>query len=339
MTQPDGASTMPATPETLLRYRSAAYAPFALLAASQLDLFTALRDGPRSATQLAEGIGAGPDKLSLLLYALLHAGLLEKKGDDFANTAESQHFLARGGPGFVGDWWKLDQDFWHAAMKTAATLRAGKPQALHDFANMSEAEMADFFGGLHGFALSTGRFLADRPEFANFTTLIDVGGGSGGVPIAACQAHPELRATIVELPRVLPIAINAIAAAGLSDRIEVIEADIVAASPPGRYDAAVMRALIQVMGREEAARAIANIRPALRPGGWLYILSHIVDDTRVAPATAVGFNLVFLNIYNAGEAYSEGEYRAWLADGGFADVTIAYGVVPGGMSLVSARNP
>ena len=135
----------------------------------------------------------------------------------------------------------------------------------------------------------------------------------------------------------LPIARDTVA--GLSSRIEVMEGDILAAPPPGRYDAAVMRALIQAIGRDEAARAIANIRPALEPGGWLYILSHIVDDTRVEPASAVGFNLVFLNIYRAGEAYSEGEYRTWLADAGFTDVAIAYTVVPGGMSLVTARNP
>jgi SAM-dependent methyltransferase len=327
----------PTTPVTLLRYRSSVFGPLALLAASQLDLFTALREGPRSAAQLAAALGARPDKLSLLLHALVHAGLLEKKGEHFANTVESQHFLARGAPGFVGDWWKLDQDFWRAVMQTAATLRSGEPQALHDFTNMSEAEMADFFGGLHGFAVSTGRFLASRPEFANFSNLIDVGGGSGGVSIAACEAHPALRATIMELSSVLPIARDTVA--GLSSRIEVMEGDILAAPPPGRYDAAVMRALIQVIGRDEAARAIANLRPALEPGGWLYILSHIVDDTRVEPASAVGFNLVFLNIYRAGEAYSEGEYRTWLADAGFTDVAIAYTVVPGGMSLVTARNP
>jgi SAM-dependent methyltransferase len=331
--------SLPSTPATLLHYRSSVFAPLALLAASQLDLFSALRHGPRSAARLAADIGAKPDKLSVLLHALVQAGLLEKDGDNFANTAESGHFLARGAPGFVGDWWKLDQDFWPAVMKTAKTLRTGQPQALHDCANMTETEMSDFFGGLHGFAISTGRFLGARPEFGGFANLVDVGGGSGGVPIAVCEAYPALRATIIELPRVVPIARATLAAAGLSQRIDVIEANIVEAPPPGRYDAAVMRALIQVMGRDEAGRAIANIRPALAPGGWLYILSHIVDDTRIAPATAVGFNLVFLNIYHAGEAYSEGEYRAWLAEAGFTEVTIAYTVVPGGMSLITARNP
>ena len=93
----------PTTPVTLLRYRSSVFAPLALLAASQLDLFTALREGPRSAAELAARLGARPDKLSLLLHALVHAGLLEKKGEHFANTVESQHFLARGAPSFVGD--------------------------------------------------------------------------------------------------------------------------------------------------------------------------------------------------------------------------------------------
>jgi hypothetical protein len=34
----------------------------------------------------------------------------------------------------------------------------------------------------------------------------------------------------------------------------------------------------------------------------------------------VGFNLVFLNIFDDGRAYTEGEHRTWLTALGFAEI-------------------
>ena len=119
----------PTLPLVFNRLRDGVYPSFAMLAASQLDLFTMLQNGPRTAEHLAVEIGAKPDKLRMLLYALVQASLLELHGEQFANTPESQQFLARGGPGYVGEWTRLDQDLWPAALQTAATLRTGEPQA------------------------------------------------------------------------------------------------------------------------------------------------------------------------------------------------------------------
>jgi 2-hydroxy-4-(methylsulfanyl)butanoate S-methyltransferase len=49
-------------------------------------------------------------------------------------------------------------------------------------------------------------FLNGR-DFAAYKSLLDVGGGSGGISIAACNANPGLSATIVELPRIAPFAV------------------------------------------------------------------------------------------------------------------------------------
>lgn len=300
----------PAVPITFYRHRVGALSSFALLAAAQLDLFTALKDGPRSAADLAAEIGAKSDKLSLLLYALVQAGLLELRDGAFANTAESGHFLARGAPGYVGEWHRLDQDLWQAAMLTATTLRSGEPQGWHDFTAMSDAAMAEFFGGLHGSGVVTGKMMATSHEFGRFDHLLDVGGGSGGVAIGACQAVAGLRATVIDLPRVIAIADDYIAKAGLGVRIAALAADVVAAPPPCRFDAAIMRSFIQVLSRDDARRALGNVGRAMAPGGSLFIIGHVVDDSRVAPASVAAYNLIFLNVYRDGEAYTAGEYHS-----------------------------
>jgi hypothetical protein len=76
---------------------------------------------------------------------------------------------------------------------------------------------------------------------------------------------------------------------------------------------------------------------ALQPGGRLYIVGRILDDSRLAPVESVGFDLVFLNIFDDGRAYTEGEYRAWLTAAGFAEIERV--PLPEGVSIITARKP
>ena len=89
-------------------------------------------------------------------------------------------------------------DLWTAALRSARSIRAGSPRAKHDFTAMTDAELGAFFRGLHSGALAAGRPLASSRGFERFTNLLDIGRGSGGVTIAACQIAPHLKAAILE---------------------------------------------------------------------------------------------------------------------------------------------
>lgn len=333
-------SGAPSVPTTYFRHRYGIFSSFALLAASQLDLFTTLKDGAKGAHALAALLTAKPDKLRILLDALVQAELLERRGDAYANTSEAQTFLVRGAPGYVGDWWRLDNDLWRAVLETAATLRSGEPQGWHDFNAMSDSAMADFFAGLHGAARASGMNLAKTYDFSRFRHLADIGGGSGGMALGACEISKELQATVIDLPRVTQVARGFIEDAGLGARIGVLPVDLVAGPPPSRsFDVAVMRSFIQVLSRDDARQALRNVGSIILPGGEIYIVGYILNDERSAPPVVVGYNLVFLNVYRDGEAYCAGEYRAWLEEAGFVDVSIQLGTIGAGMSLVTARIP
>ena len=132
---------------------------------------------------------------------------------------------------------------------------------------MPDEELAAFFRGLHAGALATGRQLAENYRFERFRNLLDVGGGSCGLAIAACRSCPDLRATVVELPRVAPIARSFVEEAGLAGRVRVLAADVVERPPEGRFDVAVLRFVIQVLGPDQARRVLRNVGEAIEPGG------------------------------------------------------------------------
>lgn len=326
----------PPEAKTITRLIRNAYPSFALLAGMQLGVFSALANGPLDARQVAEKSQGSPERLSRLLYALVAAGLLHVEDDRFINGSEAQRFLVKTSPDYVGNLHHLLSDLWSASLKTADSIRFDRPQAEHSFGDMSPGQLNAFFRGLHDDALATGRDLAARFDFSSRRRLLDVGGGSGGVAIAATEACPSLNATVLDLPDVVPITRRFIREANATDRVDTLALDVTRESVPEEFDAAVVKAFLQTLSPCHAARTLTHIGAGLEEGSAIYILGNgILDDSRHSPREAALFNIVFLNIYRGGRAYTETEYRTWLECAGFGNVRRVR--QPNGSSILTAR--
>ena len=186
--------------------------------------------------------------------------------------------------------------------------------------------------------------LLERCGMANLVLLagvggwwVDVGGGTGAMSFAAVEAHPHICATIADLPAMTPITKRSVREAGFSERIQVVTADLVEGALEGSYDAVIMKRFIQVLNPDQARRALANVHRITEPGGTVYILGAVLDDSRLSPTETVASSLNFLNIYDGGQSYTEGEYRDWLTEAGLVDVERV--VTSSGSSIVTARKP
>jgi O-methyltransferase domain/Dimerisation domain len=322
-------------PETIQRLQATVPGAFAMLVGMQLEVFTHLADGPRSAAEIATGIGVADERLSRLLYALVVAGLLEVRDSRFANTPEAAVFLVKGLPGYIGAVHELLDQLWHADLLTARSIRSGQPAAMHDFAAASDDEMAAMLRGMHSGPIAAARELLQRFDFTGCRSLIDVAGGSGGLVATLCAALPELDGTLFELPRTASLAEPLLRDTPGGDRVVVEVGDILAAPPSGMHDTVTMRALIQVLGPADAARAIVNAAASLRPGGAFYIIGGgILDDDRLAPRAAVFWNVTFMNLYPAGASYTEAEHAAWLAAAGCRNIERV--ILPSGGGIIRA---
>lgn len=101
-----------------------------------------------------------------------------------------------------------------------------------------------------------------------------------------------------------------------------------AGPPPGSYDVAVLFRCVQVVGPNEAGQILRNVGQAVSPGGTLYIIGHVVDDTRLAPPVGVWFNFLAISFFEQGQAYSETQYRTWLDGADFGDVEFHWNTPP-----------
>ena len=330
-------ATQQLRPETIEKLDAAVYPTFAMLAGMQLDLFTPLKDGPMSVEELAQALGVGPTKLEPLLYCLVAAELLTVEGERFSNTPEAAHFLVRGKPTYQGGRHESFSSHWNATLKTAESIRAGAAQAKLDFHDMTREQEEALYRGTHPATLADGRMLPTRYDFSAYRSLLDLGGGSGGIAIGVTEECPQIHATVGELPEVVDITQRFIAEAGTKDRLSVMSADFLSGSMNGSFDAVVMRNIIQVLSQDQARSALKSVIKVVEPGGDIYILGRVLDDSHLSPLNGLYGNLFFLNIYDGGQAYTEQLHRDWLTEAGFESIERA--VLPNGRSIIVARNP
>jgi SAM-dependent methyltransferase len=323
-------------PDTINKLRFGADAAFAMLAGMQLDLFTPLKGGPMTAEDIAHAIGVGgPARLRLLLYALVVAGLLTEQDGCFSNTPEADQFLVKGAPLYMGT---LLSHRWIANLsKTAESIRSGVPQAKVDFSNSPQQELEAFLRRINVLTIAAARALLEKYDFSSAKTLVDVGSGGGGLAITITKACPQIKATAIDLPQIVPITQKIVEEERATERVKVVAADVVSGSLPGSYDIAVLRSLLQVLPPQDARLAVQHIGAAINSGGKIYIIGQILDDSRTSPLEAVGFNLIFINESDAAESYTEREHRDWLSEAGFIDIERANFLLPDGSGLLMAR--
>lgn len=310
-------SLSPTRPETIAQLLDAVYPSFAMLAGMELELFTALDGSVLGAEQIADALGVQVIKLRPLLNALVVAGLLTVRDDLFANTPEADHYLVRDKPDYLGGIYQLTASNWANLLKMAAIIRAGGPLEEYDYHAMSQDKLVALFRGLYPGAVRDARRLMDQHNLSSYRTVLDVGGGSGAVAITLAKANPHLKATVVDLPLVAPIARQFVEEAEATDQVEVLAADAVHETLSGSYDAVVARHVIQVLSADDSRALLSNLASVVKPGGVIHLIGWILDNSRQTPQKTVHYNLVLLTGYEDGQAYTEREYHEWLTEAGF----------------------
>ena len=97
-------------------------------------------------------------------------------------------------------------------------------------------------------------------------TLLDLGGGSGGLAIGVTEECPHIHGAVGDLPEVVAITQRFIEEAETKDRLSVMSADALSGSIDGSFDAVVMSSFIQILSQDQARSAIKNVIEVLEPG-------------------------------------------------------------------------
>jgi acetylserotonin N-methyltransferase len=296
-----------------------------MFAAVSLGVFERM---PSSAPELAERIGAHPEATARLLDGCAALGFLTKTGGVYANTPLADAYLRADSPqtlrGYIrySDealypmWAHLEDAIREGSHRWRQTF--GLDGALFGHFFRTEEAMRDFLLGMHGFGMLTSPAVIAAFDLGGFRRLVDLGGATGHLTIAACERYPDLRGVVLELPAVVPIAREQVALSAARDRIEVVEGDFFAADLP----AADLFALGQILhdwNEQKIALLLGRIYDRLPDAGGLLIAERLLADDGAGPVPAVMQSLNML-ICTEGRERSPGEYDALLRRAGFREV-------------------
>ena len=116
-------------PEKILQTGLAFWASKTLLSAIELGLFTELAPGPAYFDTLRGRLGLHPRSARDFFDALVALGFLQRDGDQYANTPETDLFLDKKKPSYLGGFLEMANrrlyPFWGHLTEG---LRTGKPQ-------------------------------------------------------------------------------------------------------------------------------------------------------------------------------------------------------------------
>lgn len=317
-TQTAPAPALDVSPEPIMRIASGFMAAKHLFVANELGLFEALGDGPADLDALAARTGLTRRAVRISADAMVALGLLERDGDAYRNGAAAAAFLSGRTPGdlrpFLTFWDKVSYPAWEGL---ATALASGPARQVFD---LDEELQQVVSAGIEAVLAGPARALPEVFDLSAHHRLLDIGGGTGSWTVAAVQRHPHLRATVLDLPVVVPMAQARIDAAGLTDRVDAVVGDATAGELPTGYDVFLVANLVHYWSPTDNQAFLARVRQAAEPGARLLLADFWTNATHTDPVHAALMAGEFAAHLSDGDVYSVEEVRGWLTATGWGFV-------------------
>jgi acetylserotonin N-methyltransferase len=286
-----------------------------MFAAVQLGVFDRT---PATLDDLAAALSADSGALERLLDGCVGLGFLRKEDGRYANTPVADTYLRRSVPqtlaGYVlysnqvlfRMWANLEDAVLDGTHRWQQTFRFEGPIFNHFF--QTEEARRDFLAGMHGFGLLSSPAVVAAFDLSRFRRLVDLGGATGHLTLAAHQRYPHLSVAVFDLPGVVPYVRGVEAIAGDFFADPLPPADLYAA---GR--------ILHDWSEEKIRVLLAKAHDALPEGGGLLIAERLLEEDKSGPAPALMQSLNML-ICTEGRERTLSEYGALLRDVGFREV-------------------
>lgn len=310
------------TSEDLLAMMRGFQAPAVLGAAAELGLLAALARAPMSSEAAADALGADPRGTTVLLDALAALGVARKEAGIYALPPELRPWLAEDSPSNVLPMLCHQANCLRRWARLAWTVREGRPSDAGPSIRGPAGDLESFIQAMNVVSGPVADLVVGEADPGGWRHLLDVGGASGTWTLAWLRRAPEARATIFDLPDVVPMARERIAAAGMGGRVDVAPGDYLRDPLPAGADLAWISAIIHQHSRGENRGLYRRVAAALVPGGRVLIRDIVMDDAHTAPVSGALFAVNMLAGTAGGGTYALSETRADLESAGFRDVRL-----------------
>lgn len=330
----------PPSPEHIMKLGMAFWGSKTLLSAVELNVFTELAQQPMDAPALQTRLGLHSRSARDFFDALVALGMLERKNGLYTNTADTNMFLDKAKPSYIGGFLEMANArlyrFWGSLTEG---LKTGHPQ--------NEAkEGGDFFGTLYadpaklkiflqsmtGLSMGASKAIAQQFPWDQHRTFFDIGSAQGGLIVQVALAHPHIQGGGFDLPVTGPIFEEYIRSFGLHDRLQFVPGNFFN-DPLPKADVLSMGHILHDWDLEEKKLLIAKAYDALPDGGALIIFESLIDDERRTNAFGLLMSLNMLIELSGGFDYTGADCTSWLKEAGFRETRVEHLIGPDSMVI------
>lgn len=319
----------------------------ALKAAIELDLFTHIANGNRTVAAVAQAAQASERGTASLLNALCALGLLSKKEQDYELSPEARSYLSRTSPLHVDDLifgiaapWE-----WDAFGHLSDAVRTGKATIYPYMKGEESACLEKMVRGIGTLASTSAEQICDLLGIGNSPVdsakILDIACGTGIYGFTMAKRAPQARVTSVDRRQMIRLAQEAAAKMGVTERITFKPGNIFSVPfQDDAYDLILIGNVLHQYNPERTKKLIARgFAAAKRGGGMIVIHDFIADDARSTQTASLLMSLDMLLYTDDGDVHSYSEYKTWLEDAGFSDVSAAVPVPCNLTSIITAKKP
>jgi SAM-dependent methyltransferase len=331
----------PLTPERIMQLGLGFWGSKALLSAIELSLFSELTDTSLNADQLTARLKLHPRSARDFYDALVALGMLEREGGLYRNAPESDQFLVRGKPTYIGGLLEMANErlytFWGSLTEG---LKTGQPQnelktggaGLFETIYGDPDRLRQFLGAMTGLSMGASKAIAEKFPWRQYKTVVDVGGAQGGLLVQVCGAHPHLTGINFDLPVVGPIFEDYIATNGLSDRLRFMAGNFFEEMLPSA-DVITMGHILHDWNLDEKRMLLEKAHRALPDGGCLIVFEALIDDERKHNVFGLLMSINMLIETPGGFDYTGKDCAGWMREAGFRETRVEHLAGPDSMVI------
>lgn len=306
----------------------------ATAAFAELGVADVLARASMTAAEIAPAVGADADMLDRLLRYLATRGIVDRTGDRFTLTTESD-LLRRDHPESIRDWVCFQGSAWqwHAWEHFTDGIRDGEVtpfarahgRPFFDHVRAESEAGAQFDAAMRSTSRLQGHLLARALDLSGVRRLCDVGGGTGTLLATLVRRTRGLQGTLFDLPEVVDRAKDVLASEGVADRVDLVAGDMFEEVPAGA-DRYLLSAVVHDWPDETARTILENVRAAMGRDGRAIVVELELPDHDGASLERA-YDLLML-VLGGGRERSRTEYEVLFALAGLAitgDTVLANG--------------
>ena len=295
--------------------------PRVLIAAMELNLFTAVGTDVWTIPDLAREMKLSERGLAILCRNLAMAGLLKKQGETYRNGRLAATALNAHHPAYRGEYLRLMTRHWIDWGRLLESVKTGLPLD-HDEPDDPDYRRR-FTWAMHHRTVETAPKIAAQIDLRGARTLLDLGGGPGTYAMAFLAKNPMVRATVCDRPTALDVAKEIASTHKAAPRLSYLPLDVMVEDIPGAYDVIWYSNVLHIYSPQENQAVFRRAATALNPGGRLLIQDAFLHDRDgLFPEEASLFAVSMLLFTERGNTYKAADTKAWLTDAGFERIKV-----------------